>query len=113
MLLVYQLVSSLQQPGDVGRLYSGHHWIRRQVQEPAQTYRDSKRQSLTLKSVLLTMTLPISQMRKSRYREARRPMLTNLVRDQMGFHTKYAWLQSPHLVGTDKWTQRATPLPLR
>ena len=40
-------------------------------------------------------------------------MLTNLVRDQMGFHTKYAWLQSPHLVGTDKWTQRATPLPLR
>ena len=42
MLLVYQLVSSLQQLDDVRRLYSGHHLMRKQVQEPAQAYRDSK-----------------------------------------------------------------------
>lgn len=57
--------------------------------------------------MLFTVILPISQIRKSRYREAMRPMFTNLVWDQMGFHTKYAWFQSLSLVVTDKWTHRS------
>lgn len=41
-----------------------------------------------------------------------RRMFTNLVWDQMGFHTKYAWFQSLSLVVTDKWTHRSTQPPL-
>lgn len=80
----------------------------KEVSSFAQTYRESKWQRLSRKSVFLSIVLSISQIKKVRHKKTMWPVFINLMNDQMGFQWDSAPSMPVSSLETNKLTEAAS-----